>query len=81
MKNSFDDMTQEDFDKHLQNVTYRTNLLDVPGVLEIVQEYFHNDVLDSWAEANNRCSEHGCVLDDNGNCGKCESEVQRAREG
>ena len=46
-------MTDEDFDKHLYCVLdgmTPNDLLLIPGVYEIVAEYFNNDILESWAE-------------------------------
>jgi hypothetical protein len=50
-------MTQEDFENHLEKVLDSYNrcpsqLLSIPGVYECVSEYYNNEVLDSWAEAN-----------------------------
>jgi len=47
----YDDMTQEDFKKHLHRVLAdqsANDMLLVPGVYEILAEHFNNAVLESW---------------------------------
>lgn len=46
-------MTNDDFEKHLLYVLdgmTPNDFLSIPGVYEIVAEYFNNDILESWAE-------------------------------
>ena len=46
-------MTQEDFDYILFDLIARedpTFLATIPGVYEILSEYYNNDVLSKWAE-------------------------------
>jgi hypothetical protein len=44
--------SNEDFDRILRQIVKEegANLLDVPGVLELVSEYFNNEVLERWEE-------------------------------
>jgi len=47
----YDDMTREDFNKHLHRVLAdqsANDMLLIPGVYEILAEHFNNAVLESW---------------------------------
>lgn len=49
----YDAMTQEEFNDCLERVVYRYSqeqLLYIPGVWEVLSEYFNNDVLDLWEQ-------------------------------
>lgn len=51
--NKYDKMTQEDFDRILEEILsdYKGNqLLLIPGIYEVVSEHFNNDVLRQWEE-------------------------------
>ena len=44
-------MTQNDFNERLAMILSdikASNLLDIPGIYEILSEEFHNEVLDHW---------------------------------
>jgi hypothetical protein len=48
------DMTTDDFDRHLAEVIDADNrrpsdLLQIPGVYEVLSEHYNNDVIDAWA--------------------------------
>lgn len=44
------------------------NILTIPGVYEIVREYYNNEVIEYLCIEHNRCVCCGNPLDDNGNC-------------
>ncbi len=50
MKDKYDAMTQEEFDDILQKLVKdkAAQLLSIPGVYEVVSEYYNNDVLEIW---------------------------------
>jgi hypothetical protein len=52
MKDRYKGLTSEHFDELLTDVVLAdvsvSNLLDIPGVYEIVSEFFNNDVLAAW---------------------------------
>lgn len=55
MKNKYQKMTHEDFINNLievmeEEVKNMADLLTIPGVYEVVSEYFNNSVLDKWEE-------------------------------
>jgi len=54
-------MTTEEFDVLLAEMVHRecAALLQVPGVYELLAEYFNNEILDIWAERNPEKIEHG----------------------
>jgi chromosomal replication initiation ATPase DnaA len=59
MTNKYDKMTQQEFDDILADIMdeeIASNLLTIPGIYEIVAEYYNNDVLDKWEE------EHGNAI-------------------
>jgi len=46
-------MTQEDFDNCLRKLLendHASELLNIPGIYEIVSEHYNNEVLDAWAK-------------------------------
>lgn len=48
-------MTQDDFNNTLSDILYDMTgeqLLDIPGIYEILSEYFNNEVLEQWASSN-----------------------------
>ncbi len=48
----YDAMTTDDFDRHLLGVMEcmtPAQILDIPGVYEVVSEELNNDTLDAWA--------------------------------
>jgi len=52
-RNKYADMTTADFDRLLAEVIDAENdvasgLLSIPGVYEVVSEYYNNDVLEAW---------------------------------
>lgn len=56
----YDKMTQEEFDKLLEELVYEDGasvLLSIPGVYECVSEYYNNKVLERWE--NNQGDENG----------------------
>lgn len=49
--NEYADMTDEDFDEILRGIcddVGTDELLDIPGVYELVREHYNNDVLAEW---------------------------------
>lgn len=48
----YDKMTNGDFDRILTDIVKEEggNILSVPGVYEVLSEYFNNEVLDRWEE-------------------------------
>ena len=52
MSNKYAAMTDDDFNRILVEVVGReksgTALLSIPGIYEILSEYFNNEVLDRW---------------------------------
>lgn len=54
--NIYAKMTDQDFNRHYDKVTdelSKVELLAVPGVYELISEFYNNEILDSWAEAAN----------------------------
>lgn len=51
-KDPYANMTDEDFDRILARLVIENAavLLAIPGVYEVVSEYFNNDVLTIWEE-------------------------------
>ncbi len=50
-KSKYTDLTTEDFDRILVNEldTYTADgILAIPGIYEILSEYFNNEVLEAW---------------------------------
>ena len=47
-------MTNEEFEAILEEIVREegVNVLSVPGVAEVLREYFTNEVLDRWASEN-----------------------------
>ena len=55
----YESMTQGDFNRHLRRIMADTSphdLLQIPGVYEILAEHFNNEVLDSWDAEQERKS-------------------------
>jgi len=48
-------MTDEDFDEILKRIMNEegANMLSIPGVYELVSEYYNNDIIDEWLSRNN----------------------------
>lgn len=49
----FSKMTDEEFDNilmEIMNEEKASDLLIIPGIYEIVAEYFNNDILDVWEQ-------------------------------
>ena len=48
---NYNKMTQEEFDEILEDILegmYAAELIDVPGIYEILSEYFNNEILEEW---------------------------------
>ena len=55
--NEYDDMTQDDFDRHLLGVFElldHCQIMAMPGIYEILSEELNNETLDSWTEEQSR---------------------------
>lgn len=48
-------MTDEDFVEILKRMMNEegANMLSIPGVYELVSEYYNNDIIDEWLSRNN----------------------------
>jgi hypothetical protein len=48
-------MTDGDFDEILKRIMNEegANMLSIPGVYELVSEYYNNDIIDEWLSRNN----------------------------
>ena len=48
-------MTDEDFNEILKRIMNEegANMLSIPGVYELVSEYYNNDIIDEWLSRNN----------------------------
>jgi len=48
-------MTDEDFNEILKRIMNEegANMLSIPGVYELVSEYYNNDTIDEWLSRNN----------------------------
>ena len=44
----------------------------IPGIYEVLSEYFNNEVLEEAAERYNHCTLCGCPLDADGHCPACD---------
>ena len=70
-------LTSEKFEELLLEIVIddEGSVLDIPGVYEIVSEYFNNDVLAAFDEENPReCVCGGQIEEENGvlSCDECE---------
>ena len=48
---TYDEMTNDDFDRLLMEImdeSPASALLTIPGIYEIIAEYFNNEVLERW---------------------------------
>ena len=52
MDNKYDKLTDEEFDNILAELMDEDGpasaLLSIPGIYEVVSEYYNNDILDMW---------------------------------
>lgn len=83
MTDLYKNMTEDDFFDHLEGIIREMSVrevLAIPGIYDVLKEYFNNDVLESWVESRLECDEcegHGdlCTNDDIPRsfiCEKCE---------
>jgi len=66
-KNHWDDLDDETFNSILLDIAGKlgvAGILGTPGVLEILREELNNEVLEEWAERNNRDPNTGAPLED-----------------
>jgi len=57
------DITKEDFDKRLQGMIEdnTTTLLHIPGLYEVVSEFFNNDIIEEYEEENDHFLDYDTV--------------------
>ena len=66
-RNHWDDLDDETFNSILLDIAGKmgvAGILGTPGVLEILREELNNEVLEEWAERNNRDPDTGAPLED-----------------
>lgn len=64
MNNSFNDITNEEFDSILYDLATVEEMLSVGDIYCEAKEYYNNDVLEEWAKRNGRNLEDGSVINE-----------------
>jgi len=68
-------LTSEKFDEILSEIVManKGDLLDIPGIHEILSEYYNNEVLEAFDEDQPRQCKCGGYIDEDGRCDECDS--------
>jgi len=56
----YDKMTNDDFDRILVGIleeSHASELISIPGIYEVVSEFYNNEILDRWDEEEERKKE------------------------